>query len=53
MQISITGELKYEDTVIDIGDGGVGPLDNRLFEAIKDIQYGKAGDPAGWIEAVG
>ncbi len=50
--ISPVGELKYEDMVIDIGNGGVGPLANRLFEAIKDIQYGKAEDPVGWIEPV-
>ncbi|MEE8540355.1 MAG: branched-chain amino acid aminotransferase [Desulfobacterales bacterium] len=50
--ISPVGGLKYEDTVIEIGDGGVGPLANRLFGALKDIQYGKAKDPAGWIEPV-
>jgi branched-chain amino acid aminotransferase len=50
--ISPVGELKYGDAVISIGDGGVGPISNRLFNAIQDIQYGKAEDTLGWIEAV-
>ena len=50
--ISPVGELKYGDTVLSIGDGGVGPISNRLFNAIQDIQYGKAEDVLGWIEPV-
>ena len=50
--ISPVGELKYGDTVISVGDGKVGPVANRLYKAIMDIQYGKAEDPMGWIEAV-
>jgi branched-chain amino acid aminotransferase len=50
--ISPVGELKYGDAVISVGDGGVGPISNRLFNAIQDIQYGKAEDVMGWIEAV-
>ena len=50
--ISPVGELKYGDTVITIGDGGVGPISDRLFNAIQDIQYGKTEDPMGWIEPV-
>lgn len=50
--ISPVGALKYGESVITIGDGGVGPLAKRLFDAINDIQYGKAEDPAGWIVPV-
>lgn len=50
--ISPVGELKYDDKVITIGDGRVGPLAHKLFAAIIDIQYGKAKDPRGWIEPV-
>lgn len=50
--ISPVGELKYEDTVITIGDGTVGPIAHRLFNAIMDIQYGKAEDPLEWVEPV-
>ena len=50
--ISPVGELKYGDRVISVGDGEVGPIANRLYAAIMDIQYGKTEDPLGWIETV-
>jgi branched-chain amino acid aminotransferase len=50
--ISPVGELKYGNTVITVGDGQVGPLAHRFFEAIQDIQYGAIEGPAGWIETV-
>ena len=50
--ISPVGELKYEDTVITIGDGRVGPLAHKFFQSIQDIQYGTIEGPQGWIEAV-
>jgi branched-chain amino acid aminotransferase len=50
--VSPVGELKYGDKVIPIGDGHVGPVAQRLFDAIQNIQYGKIEDPMGWIEPV-
>ncbi len=50
--ISPVGELKYEDTVITIGDGRVGPMAHKFFQSIQDIQYGTIDGPQGWIEAV-
>lgn len=47
--ISPVGELKYENTVITIGQGKVGPMAQRFFDAIVDIQYGRSPDPLGWI----
>jgi branched-chain amino acid aminotransferase len=48
--ISPVGELKYGDTVITIGDGKVGPLAHKFFQAIQDIQYGIIEGPQGWVE---
>jgi branched-chain amino acid aminotransferase len=48
--ISPVGELKYGDTVITVGDGNVGPLAHKFFQAIQDIQYGVIEGPQGWIE---
>jgi branched-chain amino acid aminotransferase len=48
--ISPVGELKYGDTVITVGDGSVGPLAHKFFQAIQDIQYGIIEGPQGWIE---
>ncbi|MCF8067032.1 MAG: branched-chain amino acid aminotransferase [Desulfobacterales bacterium] len=47
--ISPVGELKYGDKIINVGDGKVGPLANRLFTEITDIQYGRSEGPEGWI----
>jgi branched-chain amino acid aminotransferase len=46
--ISPVGELKYDDRVITIGDGKVGPVAHKLYDAITDIQYGRVEDPMGW-----
>ncbi len=50
--ISPVGEIKYKETVLTIGGGQVGPLANRLFKAITDIQYGRAEALEGWIVPV-
>ncbi|RZB35321.1 MAG: branched-chain amino acid aminotransferase [Desulfobacteraceae bacterium Eth-SRB1] len=50
--ISPVGEMKYEDRVINIGNGKVGPMANRLYQAITDIQYGRTEDKMGWIEKI-
>ena len=50
--VSPVGELKYGDDVIAIGEGSVGPVAQKLYDAITDIQYGKVEDPDGWIEAI-
>jgi branched-chain amino acid aminotransferase len=50
--ISPVGELKYEDAVLTVGNGGVGPLAQKFFNAIVDVQYGRSEDPYGWIDVV-
>lgn len=50
--ISPVGELKYEDTVITVGDGRVGPMAHKFFQYIQEIQYGTIEDPSGWVEPV-
>jgi branched-chain amino acid aminotransferase len=50
--ISPVGEIKYGDQVITVGEGKVGPMAQRFYKAITDIQYGHAEDPMGWIEPV-
>ncbi len=50
--ISPVGIIKYKDKVITIGDNKVGPLTKRFYDALTDIQYGRAEDPLGWIEKV-
>lgn len=50
--ISPVGELKYDDEIIHIGDGKVGPVAHKFFKTIMDIQYGHTQDPMGWIEQI-
>ncbi len=47
--ISPVGEIKYKDKNMAVGDGSVGPLAKRFFDAITDIQYGRAEDPENWV----
>jgi branched-chain amino acid aminotransferase len=50
--ISPVGEMKYGDRIIKIGGGKVGPIANKFFNSIQEIQYGRTEDPMGWIEQV-
>lgn len=50
--ISPVSHLAWRDQVLTVGDAGVGPLAQGFYEAITDIQYGRAEDPFGWIVPV-
>ena len=50
--ISPVGELKFKDNSLTIGDGGVGPLAQRLYDALYGIQTGKLPDDMDWTVEV-
>ena len=50
--ISPVGQIKYGDQVITINDNQTGPVAQKLYDAITDIQYGKAEDSLGWVVPV-
>jgi branched-chain amino acid aminotransferase len=50
--ISPVGELKYGDQILKIGGGKVGPMAQKLYTAITDIQYGVSPDPLEWVVPV-
>ncbi len=50
--ISPVGQIKYGDRVITINDNQTGPIAQKYYDAITDIQYGKAEDPLGWVVPV-
>ena len=50
--ISPVGEIKYGEKAITINDNQTGPVAQKLYDAITDIQYGKAEDPLGWVEKI-
>lgn len=50
--ISPVGELYYKGKNYTIADGKVGPLSQKLFDYIKDLQYGFKPDPYEWVEQI-
>jgi len=50
--ISPVGALEYQGRTHHIANGGTGPLSERLFVELMDIQYGAKPDPFGWIREV-
>jgi len=50
--ISPVGELKYDDNIMVIGGGEIGPIASMLYKTLTDIQWGREQGPAGWsVEA--
>jgi branched-chain amino acid aminotransferase len=47
--VSPVGQLTYQDRTVTIGDGQVGELTLKLFEALTSIQYGRHPDPHNWV----
>jgi branched-chain amino acid aminotransferase len=50
--ISPVSHLAWHDQVLTVGVGVVGPMAQRFYEAITDMQYGRAEDHFGWIVPV-
>ena len=50
--ISPVGQIKYGERVVAVGDGKVGALSSRFYNAITDIQYGRSQAPHGWVVSV-
>jgi len=50
--ISPVGSLTYKDQTVAVNQGKVGPLAQRLYDAITGIQYGRLPDPHGWVVTV-
>lgn len=50
--ISPVGEIKYRDKQMLVGDGTVGAWAKKFFDAITDIQYGRAQDMENWTMPV-
>lgn len=50
--ISPVGRLRHQDSIMTIADGKTGPLSQRLYDSLTDIQWGRAEDRFGWTVAV-
>lgn len=50
--ISPVGHLRWMDEVIQIQDGGIGELSQKLYDTVTGIQLGKIEGPEGWAVEV-
>ncbi len=50
--ISPVGKLRFKDSVMAIGDGGIGSLSQRLYDTVTGIQRGVLPDEFGWRQVV-
>ncbi len=50
--ISPVGHLRYGDEVMQIQDGGIGEISQKLYDTVTGIQLGKIEGPEGWIVEV-
>lgn len=50
--ISPVGHLREGDTDMQIGDGGIGELSQRLYDTVTGIQLGRIEGPEGWVVEV-
>ncbi|MBR5336628.1 MAG: branched-chain amino acid aminotransferase [Lachnospiraceae bacterium] len=46
--ISPVGHLRWMNEVIQIHDGGIGPISQKLYDTVTGIQLGRIEGPAGW-----
>lgn len=50
--ISPVGHLRFENHVLQIKDGGIGELSQKLYDTVTGIQLGKIEDTRGWTVEV-
>ena len=51
--ITPVGALNFKGEDLQIGNGGVGALTQKLYDTLTGIQYGRIPDPFGWIRKAG
>lgn len=50
--ITPVGRLGYKNRSFQVGDGQVGPLTQKMYDTITQIQYGKTEDLFGWVQSI-
>lgn len=50
--ISPVGQLRWEDHIMKVQDGGIGPYSQKFYDTITGIQLGRIPDPHGWTVEV-
>ncbi|MCD6499958.1 MAG: branched-chain amino acid aminotransferase [Deltaproteobacteria bacterium] len=47
--ISPVKAIKYKDELVTVGNGGTGPIAQKLYDHILGLQLGKVADPFDWV----
>lgn len=50
--ISPVGAIRFGDEIVVVNDEKIGPVTEKFYNTLTDIQYGRTEDPLGWIEPV-
>ncbi len=50
--ISPVGHLRWQDHIMQVKDGNIGPISQRLYDTITGIQLGRISDTHGWTVEV-
>ena len=50
--ISPIGHLKWEDNIMIINNGEIGPISQKLYDTLTGIQWGKLEDKLNWTVEV-
>ncbi|UCH49184.1 MAG: branched-chain amino acid aminotransferase [Betaproteobacteria bacterium] len=50
--VAPVGQFRYKDKDYLINGNQTGPVAQRLFNALTDIQYGRVADPYGWTQSM-
>jgi branched-chain amino acid aminotransferase len=50
--VSPVGELTYQDKTIVIRNNEIGPLSQKLYDTLTDIQWGRMKDEMGWVRVI-
>jgi branched-chain amino acid aminotransferase len=50
--IAPVGRFQYKEREYVINDNRTGPVAQRLFDALTNIQYGRVPDPYGWTQII-
>ena len=50
--VAPVGRFRYKDKDYVINDNQTGPVAQRLFDILTDIQYGRVADPYGWTQSI-
>ena len=50
--VSPVNKIAYKEEEVNVGDGNIGTITQKLYDTLTGIQFGKLADPFGWITKI-